>query len=264
MNVKQEYYFIVVLMSAFLIQSCSVSGDLHQFHKYRDCSDMMDITVELHQMHKFCDCNGIPEDSLKLMYCEMSHSLTEPNAVKIEFYAYTLKNGKKETFPSGVIWFSKGYLFMRQHEPNETYYIATVNDNLYEWYSNKKKGTIYKRYEGDTLDFLHYFVDPGFFKYFSYQQYLEDPNAYLVTENAAIKRIIIKEPSHDSHGIEVLLNPFWLYSITTVDYEENIFTTDVVERPQPVDKIPGDIQQLPDSVIFEQSNKTIAIKFGYL
>jgi len=258
---KKEYFVFVAFVSGFLLNSCLTGSEPNEMYRYRDCND----SFEPHETHRYCDCNGIPKGSTMSLYCEMSRSMTEPNAIKIEFCTYELKNNKKKDLSSGTLWFSNGELFIKRQNPNETYNVATVDGNLYEWHSNKEKGTKYIRYKGDTLDFLHYFVDEGFVKYFSYASYLRSPDDYIVTEEDGRKKIIAKEPLYGFCGIELLENSFWLYSVTFANQKDlSVLSTTVFERPEQVDKIPDDLRKLPDSIVFEESSNTVDIHFGYI
>ncbi len=214
-------------------------------------------------------CENLEGSQKYHVWCEIMGNLFEPNAVKIEFFTYDDVHGEKILSDSGTVWFSKGQLFIQRsvdvnNSDEERFNYATINGKVYEWNSITNKGRIYKRYDGDTFEFLLYFVDVSGIKMSIYQEYSKNPEDFRVTEHGSIKTIEYIRPRYGFEGIQVIENPLWLYSMMLRNHTDSPCQIHVFKRPESVDKIPDYLKKLPDSIIFKESDSTLKARMVYL
>jgi hypothetical protein len=225
-------------------------------------------------------------DRLKDFFLAYAKTTLEPNCIEISFRKKSETDGT--LIYRGKIYFSKGRLFinydyideewLRKDQGNEGHNYATVNGNLYRWKYvghnswkcrfHKHKGEVLRRYHGDTLSYLPYFIDRSGIKSCEYRDYVLGD--YPLPERIkAVKKdgmIDIRTCTQDSNGStmdpndkrKVLYSVIigeahpWLFS-----YSEPGYTTLEFDCPKVIKEIPKSVLKLPNNIDFDKCEYTV-------
>ena len=220
-------------------------------------------------------------------------TILEPNCIEISFRKKHETDGT--LIYRGKIYFSKGRLFInydhidqewvREDQGMEGYNYATVDDKLYRWkyigHNNWKcnfhghKGEVLRRYHGDTLDYLPYFIDWTGIKACAYRDYLTQDylSKGLIEVGKTDGMIDIQFFTQDRSGStrdpndrrKVLYSVIigekqpWLFS-----FSDTGFTTLEFDYPKVIKEIPDSVLKLPNNVKFNESKYTVDRYIGFL
>lgn len=210
---------------------------------------------------------------LPLNYAELKpimKTLYESKVIQVNFRKIEEKNEEDgKIIEAGELWFAEGKIFIRQlllsNEDKEfNYNYATINNKIYEWYDEEKKGNILKRSSNDTLKYLLYTVDGAGLKMSVYADYKKHPDNFIVSEIGSEKRIMYKKsPDEGLLGISFLEDPLWLKGLYFKE-SENIEMVYEVDRPKEMVRIPEAISKLPVKMEWIHVDYGLEDKLDYL
>lgn len=199
---------------------------------------------------------------------EPAKSLFEPKAVALDFSTTeALRSGLKKT-TAGTIWYSEGRIFIEHTKvpDGETpWSYATVGGKLLGWKHGDSKAVSFKRYPGDTVDFLWYITDASAIKASLHFTFLQDPSAFDVRESPPWRRLVLREPLEGFSELVVRESPLWLrtlvYRIPAGDTVEVRMT---VEPPRAMDALPKRLESIVPNLEVEPTDRTIKSRMEFL
>ncbi len=197
---------------------------------------------------------------------EAASSLFEPEAIKLDFSTVQLfTDGSKKTH-AGTIWYSKGRIFLEYTaipDGETPWQFATVGDKLLGWKHDDSTLTSFKRYPGDTVDFLWYLADVSAIKASLHFMFLEKPEAFNVHDNPPWRRLVLREPLEGFSELAIRVSPLWLREMVyTVPAGAEVRM--MVEPPRAIDVLPERLESSVPKLDIKSREWTIKSQMEYL
>jgi hypothetical protein len=199
---------------------------------------------------------------------EAAASLFEPEAIALDFSAIQeFADGSKKT-TAGTIWYSKGRIFLEHTaipDGETPWEYATVGDKLFGWKHGDSKLTSFKRYPGDTVDFLWYIADVSAIKASLHFMFLEKPEAFDVRDSPPWQRLVLREPLEGFRELGIRASPLWLREVVyTIPTGEEAEVRMIVEPPRSIDALPERLESNVPKVQIEATEWTIKSRMEFL
>ncbi|MBN1799716.1 MAG: hypothetical protein JW822_14160 [Spirochaetales bacterium] len=176
-------------------------------------------------------------------------------AIKIEYEYILIKNNQRTILNTGLIYCDKHRLVVRKDLSDYTgdkNYVV-LDDGIYCWINNSKKGYILRRKENDINGLLSIVLDISYFKRFFLQGVIDDREQFTISGDDDNGIII----THTQSGLKtgLLLNPIWLQDMygPVNNGEQQVIR---YKRPTKITDIPSEHLIIPEDVQFEEKNAT--------
>jgi hypothetical protein len=199
---------------------------------------------------------------------EAAASLFKPEAIALDFSAIQLfTDGSKKT-TAGTIWYSKGRIFLEHTaipDGETPWEYATVGDKLLGWKHGDSKVTSFKRYPGDTVDFLWYLADVSAIKASLHFMFLQKPDAFDARDSPPWRRLVLREPLEGFRELAIRASPLWLREVVyTIPTGEEAEVRMIVDPPRTIDALPARLESNLPKVQIEPIDWTIKSRMEFL
>ncbi|MBN2737830.1 MAG: hypothetical protein JXR70_12670 [Spirochaetales bacterium] len=199
-------------------------------------------------------------------YAEYYKQILEPEIIKCDFTITRETNGLISRH-SGVIYFSRGYLYIRHFDSfqgeldfDQHNYI-TRPDGVYSWKQGDNQGTVFQRYSGDTLTFLTFYIDPKAVMRELFWASRMNPQLFETTEKGPLKTENFKDANSQYKNFSYFENPLWLSEFTYTLGNSNFHFT--IAKPRQADCIPQSLTRIPENIEWTFSNQSLASRQYY-
>jgi hypothetical protein len=215
-------------------------------------------------MNQQADAN--PDKVTSKAFKDVLQQLFSAPAVQIPFRFVQEQAGIKTPEYAGNIYFSQGAIFVDYDQSAQDDHFATINHKLYTWKTGAKQGEILERFEGDTLAFVMYLIDPSAIMRSIYVQYLDHPKDFTAKTVANEKVIAFKKPGSGFQDIHVQNTPFWLKSFTLDLSKDGVKAVGRLEVDAPIalETLPEELLTLPKGVAFKPSKENLKSRMSYM